>query len=518
MAHSINLGDILARNSSALAPYNITAQMRHWKDSVVDIGGFYQASGQYWLGAQDDLVGKAEAEQFFLTRLGSHIVRADAGGSPQWEGYISEMELTADGITQTRSTADIITKLRVAYTRYTGNYLMNGSVENGTIDNNDIDVDAVPTVTRFNAVSEGIKPDWSFDTTWATHGVRSIQVDMRATEEFEGGGIKFWSGVAVVQGAKYCVRADVKISINVYPCNLYISVFGGTDELKDWIISSTVETINFVGMFDAPSTATGNLSVWVHTRFSEAGSDGVVFNADNFQIYQAGTPATTDWTEDTAATALWGLHEESIICKPMTDGEALQRRNLSIVELAYPRTKIINVAGQSDGLRVMCEGYIFKTFSASTTLGGVKPCSTHITNLLSGNAFITVGYVTTNTFECYIDETQPINVWSALQDVIEVGAAGNVSMIGGVYAGRKFIYEPRPTTANVKFKGRWLNMDNSPMNPQTARPCIAYMEDMTGNVGDFTRLLDNPRYVYIPSWEFDGDTETATPTEVKGML
>lgn len=518
MSYSINLGDILSRNSTGATPYNITTQMRHWKDSVVDIGGYYQASGQYWLGTKTDIVTRQEAEQFFLTRLGAHIVRSDEGGSEQWGGYISEMELTTDGMTQVRSLSDIVTKLRVAYTRYSGNYLLNGSGEQGVISGGTIGVGGTVTVERVKT-GGAIDPTWSLDTSWYTHGTKSVHCDMTGLDALNGGGLKFHTATAVTADARYCVRSDIYVSQNTSGCNLTLTVNDGSNEIYNRIVSSTTGTINFARTFDAPASAAGTMNVMIVTPNGLTGANEVIFNADNVQLYQAGTPVQTPWTEDATATADYGLHEETIVCKPMSDAEALQKRNILLTELAYPRTRIVNVTGQSDGLRIMCEGYVFKTFSASTTLGGIKASSTHITDLLTGNAFISAGYVATNATECYIDETQPVNLWTAIKDVIETGGATNTAYIGGVYAGRKFIYEPRPTTAGVKFKnGRWLNMDNSPMNAQSARPCIAYMEDMTGGAGDYTNLLDNPRYPYIKAWEFDGDTETATPTEIQGIL
>lgn len=518
MAHSINLGDILARNPTGTTPFNITAQMRHWTDSVVDIGGFYQASGDYWLGQQDDLVEQAEAEQFFLTRLGAHIVRADKGGSPQWEGYISEMELTENGITQVRSMADIITKIRVAYTKYSGNYLLNGSGELGSWTGGQVVVNGVITIHAF-ATTGGTNPLTSFSTAWCTHGAHSVKVDTTSEGYLDGGGVTFHSETAAVADARYCVRADIYTNDLHDGANITLNVTDGSKEIYARVVTATTGTFSFSRTFDAPADASGNLNVSIYVYSNANGSNSAVFYVDNVQLYQAGTPAQTPWAEDTAATALWGLHEESIICKPMTDDEALQRRDLLLTELAYPHTKVVSASNQSDGLHISCEGYIFKTFSASTTLGGIKACSTHITDLLTDNAFVSAGYIATNALECYIDETQPINIWLALQDVIEFGGSSNVFYVGGCYANRGFVYEPRATTASIKFKGgNWLNLDNSPMNPQAARPCIAYMEDMVGAVESYPNLIDNPQYIYIPAWEFDGDTETATPKEVKDLL
>ncbi len=77
------------------------------------------------------------------------------------------MEFTADGITQKRSTADIITRLRVAYTKYTGNFLTNGSGEVGTDPGTHWH-----TATGITTFSGAENPNCYFDSTWYTHGTR----------------------------------------------------------------------------------------------------------------------------------------------------------------------------------------------------------------------------------------------------------------------------------------------------------------------------------------------------------
>jgi len=505
MTYSINIGDNVVRNTTNTTPYNITHRIKGWKDSVRDVGGFWKASGQYWDGKPEL---RQDAEAFFDTRLGWHIVRLDEAGSVQWEGYIAAIELTVDGITKRRSISDIANRLRCAYTRYTGNVLTNGSGEMGTDPGTHWH-----TATGIQAfyTSGSLNPDLWFDTTWYTHGTRSIKVDTTALESMDGGGARFTGTAVVVADGRYCVRGDVYTNNLGASDTIRVTVNDGSNEIYGKIIATANGTYNFARVFDAPSTAAGTLNTQVFCM-----GNATIFKVDNVQLYQAGTQASTAWAENAASQAEWGVHEASVVCKPMTDTEATQRRDILLANWAHPRTKIVGPATGSDGLTITCEGYIFKTAAQSVSLGGIKSCRTHIIDLIGTSPFISVGRVVANATECYIDETQPTYLWTALQDVVEVGGASNAAYIGGCYANRKFWYQYRPTTATVKFKGgRWLTMSNQPLDPQTVRPCIVFFEDVPqGGAGLSANLLDNPRYAWVAEWEFDGDTNTVTPLEV----
>ncbi len=516
MRCSINLGDILARNPTRRTPWNVTDQMRDWKDSIRDIGGFYQASGQYWTGDERDIVTRLEAERFFANRLGAHIVRADQGGSEiGWEGYISEMILTADGITRRRAISDIATKLRIGYTRYTGNLLTNGSGELGTHVIGEIWGGTPPTDTGirvFRTAPVGDWPNVCFDNSWHTHGVRSIKVDTHNLEGLDGGGIEFASTTNVVPDGRYCVRVDLYTNGLGPGDYLTVTVTDGSNQLYGRDALTANGTLSFARIFDAPPTASGALHVNVYAH----GND-TTFWVDNAQIYQSGTPAVTPWAENTVATAMWGLHEATVTCKPMTDAEAVRRRDQLLADWAYPRTRVRGMTSEDTlGLSVKCEGYIFKASNQSVKLGGVKAASTHITDLLTGNAYISAGYVHTNPTECYVDETQATGLWLGLQDVTEVGQVGDIAYIGGMHANGKFDYELRPTVATIKFKGgRWLDMNNNPLNSQTVRPCIALFEDaVSAEGGNYTNILNDPKYAYISGWEYDAESDTASPLEL----
>jgi hypothetical protein len=124
-----------------------------------------------------------------------------------------------------------------------------------------------------------------------------------------------------------------------------------------------------------------------------------------------------------------------------------------------------------------------------------------------------------NAMMIYIDENNPNRLWDSIQLVCDTGGYSGVQYIGGVGPGLKLDYSLKPTAMSYRRKGeRWLNPDGSEANPESMLPGIVLLEDLPFSGSIFTNIEDDPRYLYVSGWQYDADTNTATPLETRELL
>ena len=506
---SISMGDNITRNTGALTPWNITNKVRGWKDSVRDIGGFWDASGTYWTGKDDPMVSQKDAESLFLTGIGNHIVRSQHGRTC-WEGRIAALELTLDGETSRRD-LDITNSIKLKYASYSGNVLTNGSGESGLLAPNTAtkwpgQVGDVPYIL----VAPGTDDGGTY-RDWTSHGTRSFFVHAQASGW--GNELTFDAGAATASAnTHWQIRAAVNVIDNgVFAdgVELYVKI-GGVQVWASGGLLLGEHTIQ--AEFD---TGVNSGAIYV----GAASGEGTRWYIDGVSLQEAGSVIETAWSGDSDSISEYGTNEAEIILGSMHANEAAARQAQILAWLAWPRRKTkpasLDKFGQpiANGLRIECQGYVWTLAGKSASVGGIQYASTHITNLLALADFVTAGYIATNTLYCYVEEAERNRLWDCIEQVIKSGGTGGVRYCGGVYADRKFIYEPRATTPRYKRKGgRWLNMDGTLADPETMGPGIVFYEDVLGSVPtSFT--VNDPHYAYVPGWEYDADSNSVTPAE-----
>ena len=531
---TLSIGDNVVRNTTGLTPFNVSAQIRGWNDEIKDIGGYWQGGGQFWTGDNDNVVSRLEAVDFFLTRLGGHIVRSQAGKTC-WEGRVTAMDLTLDGVTYRRALADLVNRLKIVYSRFTGDGIYDdgelSALSGGGGDPWNQTVGTYNAITSFKSIRQwyggGGHPNYGYPTVtksaaWSTRGTYSIKVDCSTCGglgETFGGGIYVFSNITATPNGFYLVTADINVISNPDGLALTIAVQNQTGAaLYQANVISGVGIAQIKSRFQASSSASGTLQIEILQQASV--DNAATYYIDNVSLKEVGTRRETEWATDADSVAEYGTHEVEVTVGGMTEVEANARLAQIIANAGWPRTSIQSLSASGDGLKVEAEGYITTLAGQNVaTTGDTKTCHQHIIDLVGLSEFVTVGYAGANTLLKYVDNLNPIRLWDAIQDCVDAGGVAGARYIGGCYAGRKFVYQSRPTTVAYKRKGgRWLYPDNSEADPQTMLPGIVYLEDMPSGGGLYPTIEDNPRYVYVSGWRYDADSNTAEPTETRKLL
>jgi hypothetical protein len=542
MAYTLTVGDIISRNATAKTDYDVTAKMRGWTDQYLDFGGYWNGNGTLWLGKHDTKVGREEAVEFFTTRLGAHIVRSQSK-QVKWEGRITAMSLVLDGIPYRRDLAKMVNRGKLVYSRYTGNSLLDGSAELSTIvadagaankmhgtyngDTTFENARHAPYHDRNGSANKPF-PIVTLSSAWASHGAKSLYVDCSSCTWYDaridewiiwGGGVGFFSGLTAVADSWYYLTFDVKIAEIGATCTISVSVNDGTDEQFSGPVAPTGTTgvFHYRKRFKTRKTVSGSLSALVISD-----DDSAKYYIDAGSTRELGIRRETDWQSNAASIALYGTHEQEIVVAGMTDEQATAHLTQLINGLAWPRTfkdSTETLTDDEDGLVIEAEGYVTTMSSQQVTLGGVKTCKQHITDLVGLSEFITAGYLEANDMTIYIDEENPNRLWDSIQLVCDTGGYSGVQYLGGVGPGRKLDYRLKPTTMAYRRKGkRWLNPDGTEADPQSMTPGIVLLEDLPSSGAVFARIEDDPRYLYVSGWQYDADTDTATPLETRELL
>jgi hypothetical protein len=530
MTYSLTMGDLLSRNASALTPWNITAQVRGWHDQVRSVGGYWTGGGQFWTGPDDKITSKEEAHELFLNGLARHVVRSQ-NGRVVWEGRITALQLTENGVTVRRDLARMANSIKIIYSHYTGNLLLNGSAEIGTITPGNTPPNALPWTGTGVHNYRGEQywdsghpnywyPELSIVTTWKSAGAKSFKMyNPTAEDEFGGyNGIILETNTNVVPDGLYRYRVTLYSPAELAVVIQFRSGTGGEgggtvlDQQNITLAAATTTIVS--GDCTAPSAATGELALYIRDAVGSVST----YYVDGATVQELGTRKETDISQNADSMALYGLMEEQIVMGALTDEEALARQAQILAWMAWPRSYPVeaSVGEPREGLTVECSGYVFSLARESATLGGAKGVSTHLTDMIAESELVTAGYVKENTLSAYISEDEPTRLWDAVQQLVEAGGTGGTRCLGGVYAGRKLNYDSYPAAASYKFKGgHWLNMDNSPADPETMLPGIVYLEDLVAGPGTPVggALEDDPRYVFIAGWEYDADSNTVKPLD-----
>ena len=445
--------------------------MLKWRHSTRSIGGNWEAEG-YYTGPS------VEEERFFLENLGLRI-KVTEGGITWWEGQIVSMELTQGGQTWVRSMENLANWVSVIYSKVGDNLLTNGDVESGAW-----------TVV-------GTPSTHAASTAWYARGTTSMRVVTDAANE----GTRIQAAVGVTASTSYS-------------CSVIVNVVSGT-----WTLNVLeAGTSNVIA--SRATTATGRTTLTCQIPDSNtltsvdvqmtAAATGAEMYADGGVLRTSPVKSQTKWWTDTNSVTSYGRIEDILLEREMTDDEADGVAQKELADRAWPRTKppqrgqtfLPDGVTERDGLIINCLGLVWTLAWRHALTEGSAQADTHVKALLDESQFVTsaAGMLDTNTVSVFLDSLNPTTLWDQIQKCIDAGNGSGTSWIGGLYPGRVFVFEARPTgTQYEHHRGRLRAYGGGTLPPLEFRPGWCWMTDMptqpTPAAADAS--ADDPRRVYL---------------------
>lgn len=462
---------------------SLTPRMPTWRHVI-------RAKGGFWYGESEYAGNAWEMQNFFDTALFNRIVES-SGGVVTWEGFVGEMTMTySNGDKIVKGTMPWSNRIRVIYSKIFPNLLTNGSAESGAW---------TPVSTP---------PTHAVDTSWRANGTQSMHVVTDAADE----GTEVQSNVAITASVAYDVRFDVKIDSGTWTLFIYdtgtsdvvasrAALNDGEQELKLQIPESNTATGVDVQILDS----SGAGEIWI---------DAGVFQKTPVR-------ATTSWYEDISSMSELGTKELIISKAGMADVAARSEAQIELAKRTWPRTRgsddpVIATDDEMDHVpnEIVPVSLIVSVYGYVKTLGwkyvvsvsGVDDTSVHIIALIAESEFITAGSIQENTSEQKVEVVDiPSTIWDAMVDLIESGEDGDTtSWMGGVYAGRKFRYEKRPTAISMYRKGAGVESITGEIIPPWAiRPGLIQYPNLSGQGGATALDQDRPGVEFIREVEYN---------------
>lgn len=464
---TLNLFDNVKQSNALIANLGdgVAGTLRNWQHTTRDVGGYWSASGD-WGGSRSSML------EMFLNGVGRRIVES-AGGLTTWEGLAADLELTLDGQTYIRTLPACANAIRCIYSTIGDNVFTDGSAESGAWT-------PVGTPSTHERV-----------TTWATQGTYGMHVVTDAGNE----------GTEIENGLSITARV-------AYQCHVTVKVVSGTwtlavhDSGDDAIIASRATTgtgrdVLMVRIGD------NNTATTVYVRLTADAASREIY-ADNAMLQTAPLRAETEWYTDDDSIEEWGRIEDVLLEAAMTDATAEAKVQTELARRAWPRSRPpvqFSVAdlGKEDGLSIVFLGYSHTLKWRHLLTCGTAGMSTQVAALVGESEFVTAGAIDTNSTSYQIEEGEPIRIWDELVDIIAAGDDTGARWMGGVYGGRVFDYEARPTTLSYHYRsGRLLDVHGGEVKPWLARPGLARLDDAPVGPSEITGdIADDPRNVWI---------------------
>ena len=190
-------------------------------------------------------------------------------------------------------------------------------------------------------------------------------------------------------------------------------------------------------------------------------------------------------------------------------------RDRALVEYAWPKSRTVGSVSvgepsplmQGDGLYVTTAGFWTTAnwlyYTSSSTAGA----STFLGTQVALTQFVTAGRIETNALSVTVDGSLvPIRAGDAMEQVINQGDASDNVWKGGVYADKKLIYEPAPTTIDYILRnGALYDKASVKVDPALINPGF-YVRDTNAPMGmqppGTSNIFDDPQVSYCDEVEF----------------
>jgi hypothetical protein len=295
-----------------------------------------------------------------------------------------------------------------------------------------------------------------------------------------------------------------------YDCSIVTNVASGiwtlqtTDESTSAVISQRATTACGrtwlqVQVPDTNSYTSVDMQVLSSTGGEAAYFDGANLRASPFR-------SQTQWHRDANSINAYGRIESIILRGEMSDDEADGEALKALTDNAWPRTKPPERGGTmamsaGDSLRVTCMGLSWTLAWRHALTDGTDQADNHITALVDESEFIgsTSAMISANTTEVFLDASDPQPIWRLIEKIVETGDGAGNPWMAGVYPGKAFRYEARPTGTQYEVRGRevtWLGGGRVP--PLEFSPGYCYMVDMPEEPTPAGAAdEDNPKRVWL---------------------
>ncbi len=475
--YSLRLYENRTTGTSYIPGWQLTKQWPDWRRTIRDIGGCWQGTASF----RDD-VSPHRLMDFFVTAP-FRRVKETLGGLDTWEGFISGLTFVFDGLVHSWSALDMINYGRTIYSHIGDNIFEDGDC-------------ASETWTQV-----GTPSTFEFSTSWFRKGTKSCHVVTDA-----GG-----------EGFRIDGTTRTIVAATAYTMSVSTKIVSGTWTLRvhrndtNAVIAETVSTStgNEVLRLSIPATNTYGGAVYVQGTADAAARE---IYADAATLQTASERRETGWQTDTISEGEFGRIEEVFLKSGMTDAAAESLPATVVQDWAWPQAvppqRFATFQAdkkQPPSLDVTLSGYVATlTWQEAVSTGGTDTASDHITSLIDEAPLVRLGHIQENTMNAYIQEEESVTLWDAIERIVKSGDDSGVSWMGGVYPGRYFEYQERPTDVTNQFmNGRLLSVNGGYFPPRFARPGLVRLPRMPIlSPGITGRTQDDPKIIWAKTVGF----------------
>lgn len=280
----------------------------------------------------------------------------------------------------------------------------------------------------------------------------------------------------------------------------------------------------FLGAAFTTGGADDSIYVYTDVELITAGWNGEVGGKvpNTYEVRNvvlAGARQDTGFSENTDSSTIYGEMEYVVTLGGATPEGATAIRDRELTEYAWPRSRQMG-GGQGDEraerrlgttLEVSVAGYWTTLNWRYRTTSRTATASDMITTLVGASEFVTTGRIETNDLGVKADcDPIPQRLGDLCEDVILQGDIDQNRWQGGVYDGRKFIYEQSPTTEDFRIEsnGALVDKGGSPIILSTFRPGVL-LRDLRAPkdyVPPGGAVWDSPQAGYVEEVEWRADT------------
>lgn len=551
MSISLELHENVQRGDALISQMGdgSTGRLRNWRRTIRAVGGFWMGTGDI-----DPNTRPGKMTEMFLTTLGRRIVEK-VNGKCTWEGQVVEMDLTLNGVTFRRSLLSCATAVQVIYSKISDSLFSDGSAESaawtqvGTPSTHERVTDWVIKGTYgmhviADAADEGTEIENSVAIVASTAYMAGVSVEVRSGSwtfaayradndnvlGSSGSSPGFKALISSTSGSDVVYKSDsgettlenwiadqgnttlynptrsetaTITAINTATDTLTLSAAVPGTWAADDVLGALPSTDKLTFTISEDNTYAGN--IYVRITCDGAGE----LYADVATLQKSPYQVRTPWSTDGDAADERGRIEDILLEGGMTDASATAKATKEVNERAWPRSLPpdqyeVDVGPKEDGLSFLFAGYAWTLNYLHLLAGGTDIASNHVTSLIGEAEFVSTDVIATNTLEFQVEELEPMRIWDALEEIIEAGDGTGARWIGGVYAGRKFVYEAAPTTLRYHYRGGQLLMvQGGPIEPWFALPGLAQLDDApVGPEGITGNIADDPRVIFLEEVEF----------------
>jgi len=228
----------------------------------------------------------------------------------------------------------------------------------------------------------------------------------------------------------------------------------------------------FLGAAFTTANANDSIYVWTDVECTTAGWNGETSGktASSYAVSgvsQAPARQSTGWSENTDTSDEYGEMNYITTLGGATPEAAESLRDRDLAAYGWPRSRKMG-GGRSQEkkdpavLEVSVVGYWATLNWRYRETSRMATATDLITTLVGASEFVTAGRIETNEMRVKVDcDPIPKRLGDAIEDVILQGDLSGNLWQGGVYAGRKFVYEQAPTTVSYYERADGVLVDKA---------------------------------------------------------